>query len=243
MSGHFYAGLADAQVLQTRPYQLAQLAIADLVESRTIGLIHGDSGLGKTFAVRDASKQQVVKTCWFDFPGRTSTKAIVKGLVEGVTRVRQDGTRAQLEERLDDALAEEPWLFVIDEAQRLYAESIEFLRHIWDSPSSQLSLLLVGGNGCWEVISRYPMVLSRLHRRIRFGPLTQEDVIAYIPQLHPIYRKADPAVLAFIDGEYAGGNLRNWANFTKTAETIMRKHGRAGLDRHTVEAAFVLLGQ
>lgn len=40
------------------------------------------------------------------------------------------------------------------------------------------AILLVGGNGCWEVLSREPMLASRICRRVRFGPLPAPKVDA-----------------------------------------------------------------
>jgi DNA transposition AAA+ family ATPase len=58
----------------------------------------------------------------------------------------------------------------VDEAQRLTSECIEFLRYLHDHPHTRFALILVGGDGCWEVLSREPMLRSRIFRRLNFGP-------------------------------------------------------------------------
>ena len=50
---------------------------------------------------------------------------------------------------------------MIDEAQRLNGDCIELLRHLHDHPHTRFALLYVGGDGCWEVLSREPMLASR----------------------------------------------------------------------------------
>jgi DNA transposition AAA+ family ATPase len=65
---------------------------------------------------------------------------------------------------------------VVDEAQRLTRHAMEVLRYFYDDPDTQLALLLVGGDGCWETISREPMLASRVYRQRRFGPFRSADV-------------------------------------------------------------------
>ena len=45
-------------------------------------------------------------------------------------------------------------------------------RYLHDHDDTAFGLLYVGGNGCWEVLSREPMLRSRIFRRVRFGPMT-----------------------------------------------------------------------
>ena len=68
-------------------------------------------------------------------------------------------------------------LVVIDEAQWLNRDCIEYLRHLHDDPATKFALLLVGGNGCWDVLSRGPMLRSRLFRRVPLAPLRPEGVL------------------------------------------------------------------
>ena len=63
------------------------------------------------------------------------------------------GNRFELSDRLLDVLAERDRLIVVDEAQWLTRESIEYLRHLHDDPATRFGLLLVGGDGCWQVLA------------------------------------------------------------------------------------------
>ena len=53
MARHFL-DLAGAATLETESYLLAQRAVADAVDANAMAVLHGDAGLGKTFAVEDA---------------------------------------------------------------------------------------------------------------------------------------------------------------------------------------------
>ena len=90
----------------------------------------------------------------------------------------------------------------MDEAQRLNSDCIELLRHLHDDPKTKFALLYVGGDGCWEVLSREPMLRSRVFRRLPFRPLTAEEIPALMRDYHPIYTGADDALLRQIDELY-----------------------------------------
>jgi hypothetical protein len=49
-----FLDLAGAATLETDSYLLAQRAVADAVDAGAMAVLHGDAGLGKTFAVEDA---------------------------------------------------------------------------------------------------------------------------------------------------------------------------------------------
>ena len=57
--------------------------------------------------------------------------------------------RFELSDELIDALSDEPRLMIVDKAQWLNRECIEYLRHLHDHPETRFALLLVGGDGCW----------------------------------------------------------------------------------------------
>jgi len=59
---------------------------------------------------------------------------------------------------------------------RLASECIEFLRYLHDHPRIRFALILVGGDGCWEVLAREPMLRSRIFRRVNITSLTGEQV-------------------------------------------------------------------
>jgi len=51
-----FLDLAGAATLETESYLLAQRAVADAVDANAMAVLHGDAGLGKTFAVEDARR-------------------------------------------------------------------------------------------------------------------------------------------------------------------------------------------
>jgi AAA domain len=242
MPRHFL-DLAGAVTVATEPLRLAHRVVADLMDAGAMGVIHGEAGLGKTFAVDDAlhACPTVTEACWTSFPARPTMRQVTLDLLGLLTRTHRAGTRFQATHELIEALADRPRLLVIDEAQRLNRECIELLRHLHDHPATQFGLLLVGGDGCWEVLSREPMLRSRIYRRVRFQPLTVAEVLTVLPGYHPLYADTDPELLSLIDEHFAHGNWRNWAAFTHTAAALTAETGRI-LDEPLVRNVFALHG-
>ena len=135
-----------------------------------------------------------------------------------------------------------PCLVVVDEAQNLNRECIEFLRHLGEDPRRRGAMLLVGGDGCWDVLSREPMLRSRVFRRVAFTPLSTADVLRIIPSYHPLYATASDELIRFIDLHCGHGNFRNWASFTLSARDLCREVGRAEVDEQIARNVFALLG-
>jgi DNA transposition AAA+ family ATPase len=152
-----------------------------------------------------------------------------------------EGTRGQLERTLMRELRTHPRVLCIDEAQRLTAEGIEIMRSLHDDDATALTLLLVGGNNCWRVLSSQPMLRSRIHRPVEFRPLTESGVLELIPLMHPLLVGTKPSVLKFVDRSFARGNLRNWANFLVTAEGICSSAGLGAVTEAVARNAFTLL--
>lgn len=236
-----FLGLESARVLNTDDYLLTRRAIDDLARVKGMGVIHGDAGLGKTYSVRSALERlRGVDVSWFDFPGRTTTKAVVQALLREITGIDHEGTRPRLELLLLDQLSGRPRVLVVDEAQRLYDEIIEYLRHLYDRPNTRFALVLVGGNDCWSRVSSYPMVWSRVYRCIGFQPLSSDEVLRHVPRFHPVYGEVPPALIADIDAAFGHGNLRNWTKFTIDALALMRENDRDALSEDVVQAIFAL---
>ncbi|GAA4609704.1 DNA transposition AAA+ family ATPase [Actinoplanes octamycinicus] len=250
MPTHFL-GLTDAAVLPTTTYQLTARIIDDLVANLATGVIHGPAGTGKTFAVTDnlerlraAGGGHQVVTCSLAFPSKPTMLRVAAELVHALTGSEPAASRSRfrLINHLIGLLASTPRLIVIDEAQRLNGECIELLRHLHDHQDTRFALLYVGGDGCWEVLSREPMLRSRVFRRLPFKRLDRAQVPALIRSYHPIYAAADDALLADIDAVYGKGTLRDWAVFTHTAAGLCREARTATIDADVAGNAYALLG-
>jgi len=236
-----HPGLQDAGILNTPSLRLARIAVRHAAETAGIGVVHGDAGLGKTFAVTYACGETGVPVVWAQVGPRPTLKEVTEQVLSAVLGRRVQGTRYELTSQLRSVLAEERRLVVLDEAQNLNLEAVEQIRHVHDDLSTDFALLLVGGHGCWKTIEQYPMLRSRVQRRVRFEPLTGEEVLKYMPRYHRLYEGADPALLLGVDRRFARGNLRRWAVFTEACARLIADGQIERLDEEAVDLCLVLI--
>jgi DNA transposition AAA+ family ATPase len=150
MARHFL-DLAGAATLETESYLLAQRAVADVVDAGAMAVLHGDAGLGKTFAVEDALAAPQLPLLWVSFPSRPTPRLIAATLLESLTGRPTRMDRFAIIGRLVQLLTERPAIVVVDESQLLTSDCIELLRYLHDHRSTRFALVLVGGNGTWRV--------------------------------------------------------------------------------------------
>lgn len=209
------------------------------------------AGAGKTYAVEAALEDLAagtgttpVTTFTLAFPSQPTMRLVADELLQALTGAAAPRSRNRfyLTNALIELLAAMPRLLVIDEAQRLNGDCIELIRHLHDHPETRFALLYVGGNGCWEVLSKEPMLRSRVFRRLPFQPLKRDQIPALIRDYHPIYTGAPTKLLEEIDDAYAHGTLRDWAVFTRTAVDLCREDNRDHVDERIAANAYALLG-
>jgi DNA transposition AAA+ family ATPase len=237
-----HLGLRGAEVLATRHLLMTRQALSDVIDSEAMGAVVGPAGLGKTFAIEHAIETRAEPAITLTFEARPTMRLIADRLLHLLTGAPGHGTRFAMTDQLMNRLSERRRLVVIGEAQNLNRDCFEYLRHLHDDPATRFALLFDGGDGCWEVLAREPMLHSRIYRRVAFTPLTDLDVSGLIPGYHPIYHDADPELLQRIDAKAAHGRMRSWAAFTHTAATICRTRGERRIDRPIVESAITQLG-
>lgn len=226
-----FLDLEGAETMNTFGFARAQEAFADAVSAEAIGLVHGEAGLGKTFGVRHAIAECTLPVAWLAFRTRMTLKRFIEDTLAAVTGVPHQGSRFTLLDTLHEALTERPRVIVLDEAQLLSHEAIETARSLWDSPETKFTLILVGGNGCWEHIQRYPMLRSRIYTRVEFLPLTLDDVLETIPAYHPVWGESSPKTIELLDRRLARGNFREWAAATRMANAICERDGKTHVTR------------
>ncbi|MFJ1938575.1 MULTISPECIES: AAA family ATPase [unclassified Kitasatospora] len=246
-----FVDLQDSVTLPTGYFQLAAKVLDDLVANAATGVVHGPAGTGKTFAVeaalealerRPSGERPAVVS--LQFPSRPTMRLIADQLLQELTGAESPSSRNRfdLTTKLVGLLASPMRLIVVDEAQRLTGDCIELLRHLHDDRRTRFALLYVGGDGCWEVLSREPMLRSRIFRRLRFEALAQAEIPVLMRRYHPIYSGVDDHLLFEIDNAYGHGTMRDWAVFTHTAAGLCAAAGRPVLDEEITTSAYALLG-
>lgn len=236
-----FLGLTGATAIPTQQFQMGQLLVQAICRKDSIGVLHGDAGYGKTFTMRNAIEQVTDReVVVLEFPPEASSRQVAGSLVKSLTGVDLSCERRIIIDAAADALREKRRLLVIDEAQRLTHKPIELLRHFHDDRGGKFGLLLVGGNECWKVLSRYPMLKSRIHHRVEFHRMDPDEVVAMMRAFHPVWEGADTSLIDEIDERHCRGVWRRWTGFTATLIDLAEQMGKKPLDREVVDLTFVM---
>ena len=102
--------------------------------------------------------------------------------------------------------------------------------------------MLVGGDDAWQVLSREPMLRSRVFRRVTLAPLSSSQVPQLMGAFHSVYDGVEAELLLLVDDHFAHGNLRDWASFTYTAAKLCAEHGSDRLNEEVARNTFALHG-
>lgn len=70
----------DAGLVRTQDYALCQRAVADVLAAGAMGIIHGQAGTGKTFAVEDAVAASGEPAVFLAFPSRPTMRGMAEEL-------------------------------------------------------------------------------------------------------------------------------------------------------------------
>jgi DNA transposition AAA+ family ATPase len=242
---HHYLDLGDATTVETDALGLTRRAVSDVCERRAMGVIHGPAGTGKTFAVEEAVEAlpDTWGAMWLRFPSRPTMRLVAAEIhreLTGTDPERRD--RFQLTRLLRAELALTPTLLIVDEAQNLNRECIEFLRYLGEDPARQSATLLVGGDGCWGILSREPMLRSRIYRRVTFNPLPAAEMVSAARRFHPLYRDTPDDLLEMIDSATGKGYFRHWARFTLSAVSLMAETRTTRLSERVIRNVATVLG-
>lgn len=233
--------LEGAAVLETATLKKTRRWVADVISGRLIGVFHGDAGNGKTRSLKLAL-EGIPNVHWCYFRLHASETWVANKLLTVLTGVEHNLDYDPADELLAEVLRAQRPILVIDEAQDLDHDPLEFLRHHHDDPETTFPLLFAGGNGCWETLRSYPMLKRRVRRRLEFVPLSEAEVLSQIPRLHPIYKDAAPDVILFVNDYFAFGNLGYWTNFTADAAELCAEHNFATVTEEVARNVFALEG-
>jgi hypothetical protein len=231
-----------ASVIQTDYLLLARDNLLDVCEEFAMGAFWGPAGVGKSYALLEAVGQvRDMPVTWIEFGHRPTMRHVT---VELLKKLGYEGRMGSKHDMIDPlaSLLQTPRLLVIDEAQRLNTECIDHLRSIHDRVETRFAIALAGGDGCWETLSKEPMLQSRIWRRTPFTPLEEDEVTALIPTFHPIYENAPRELLLQIDRTFAHGLLRDWAGITKTLIGLTRRLRQSKLSERTIHSALAKHG-
>lgn len=235
-----FLGLPDAHIVATDALLLTRDNLADVIEAKAMMCVHGDAGVGKTLSV-NASLRELAPdlVCRIQFRARPTPRDIRHTLFDALALGGAPPSRPiEFDKLLKDVLSERFRVLVCDEAQWMSRECFEYWRHLWDDRRTDIALVFVGGGDCYRVLSREPMLSSRVYVWQEFRRMTSKQVLRVIPAFHPVWADADPRLIGFADAHAGHGNFRNWAKVTAHTVRALARLDRPRVDQEVLGWVF-----
>ncbi|MGW0827192.1 AAA family ATPase [Streptomyces sp. NPDC002845] len=201
-------------------------ALADAAAKRRFLCVLGDAGIGKTFAVHAASRRlgeggQLVPL-WFraqPVPADLRT-ALHRALALPGEAPADPGAADTL---IRHALAGRPRIVVVEDAHRLSASCMEYLRFLHDGVPGGLCVVLTAARRGERRLRAQRMLATRTAGWLCLQPLTRDQIPLAVPALHPVWEGVDAGDLMALDARLAGGALRRWAVITHHTRQVMAR--------------------
>jgi type II secretory pathway predicted ATPase ExeA len=155
-----------------------------------IVVIYGNSGLGKTFAIRaflEGLTERTVTGLPLALRIEVKQKVTAKGLARQILAALGEVPRSRefydyIDEVKEAILGSGVALFIFDEADRLDEETFEFLRSMTDL--TRIPIALVGLPTILQVIKPHKKFRDRVAMKIPFEALDTEEVLhSFLPHL------------------------------------------------------------
>ena len=186
-------------------------------QEEKIGLIHGNSGMGKTYVMERLVKQSA-GILFLEIVPPLAPKGLMVLLCRRL-KLRVSGTCEELTERIFSHLKTEPCLLVIDEAEHLRVKSLEWLRRLSDLTKAKL--LLIGTEKLHEKIAQES--LEQLRNRIDIAwpmsPLEPTETACYCKERGIADHKTAHTL--------SQGNFRKLARLIKRTQQFAKDQSKA----------------
>lgn len=193
-----------------------------------MALVYGEPGLGKTqTALWWALKNDAV---YVRCANKMTSRWLLEEIVEELGEVPYLRT-SDLFKQCAKQLKTNPRIIIVDEIDYLVKESaaIETLRDIHDK--TDVPIVLVGMNKADKKLMRYPHLLDRVSRKLKFESFSYQDVKAIITQLSEI--EITECAIKYIHSQ--ANRLRQLVKFINMAENICLTNGLTVIDEKTIK--------
>jgi type II secretory pathway predicted ATPase ExeA len=178
----------SAGVLMNRATRRAFEILDRLVAERTIGMAIANPGVAKSYSIKAwRQRRPNVRHCWIEADVLTAARPLLNALMQGLKLgSRTHVNMAVSKVGICEALAADPVLVIIDEADLLTVRTFDVLRSIWDRVAelrdtdgeSAFPLALFGTPHLREMLMRPD--LERLRRRVseqaELPPMNEREV-------------------------------------------------------------------
>lgn len=183
----------------------------------TLLVFHGQAGRGKTSAARFFAAQEGWTYCRVTKGWQKSELWMLQDLCFDLKVDPIPKRKRPAFEAIKETLLKEPRTIIIDEADKMPAGLLEWIRDFADL--TYVPFALVGEKLIMHKMKHERRIWSRTVRCIGFGPITTQDILFFAKQAADLNLKADQAELL---REASEGDFRLVARDVRRLEEIIR---------------------
>jgi Cdc6-like AAA superfamily ATPase len=234
----------------TEPYELTQVVLSGELEAMmndpefpALVLITGPVGTGKTYAVTSWCKSVVdrAKTIFAKCDPSAKGYEIIRVLLRQA-KLSDQGTGAQLMDRLIEWLRNRVVIVVLDDANVLTSQSLRHLRRLIDEDDMKFVLVMIGTD--FSLAKQVaPEIPSRRTGAVSFGPLKGAGLVKALKAYHELLRNTDAELLKRIDKQHCHGEWRAWRSILKKLIAGAAAAGEHSVTEEIASAAVTLRGE
>lgn len=215
----------DAHLVATEALMTTLDNIQETIEAKAMMCAFGPAGHGKTMSVNSALRKLAPDITYrLELRSGPTPRDIRHGLFRALGLPGEPPTRPiEFDTLLKETLSQTFRVLVCDEAQWMGRSSFEYWRHLWDDRNTDMAVIFAGGDDCYKVLKREPMLASRIFIWQKFKRMPEDEVVATLPAFHSLWAGVGPQRIRGIDRAAAHGNFRNWATITKHMLHGMKK--------------------
>lgn len=228
--------------------QVKEMAAAchALIETREMGVVYGEPGVGKTISAMHITaewqKRGQPKALYTEVDVGASPVGIAINLLRMMADIRPANASDALRIIENLTMEQELVLIIMDEADRLNARSLEMVRSIYDR--TRIPIMLIGMYEILRGLRSHKKFYSRVGISYQYEPLSYEQLAEMLGKLHPLLRDIDPVEEnGFLEYIFKAtrGEFRRINRLVKQAERIRKANNHPVLSLSVFEAASKLL--
>ncbi|WP_051967385.1 ATP-binding protein [Kitasatospora mediocidica] len=234
----------DAHLVATDALMTTLDNIEATIEAKAMMCAFGPAGHGKTMSVNSALRQLAPDTTVrLELRSGPTVRDIRYGLFQVLGLPGEPpGRPIEFDTLLKETLSERFRVLVCDEAQWMGRSSFEYWRHLWDDRHTDIAVIFAGGDNCYKVLKREPILASRIFIWQKFKRIPEDEVTATLPAFHRMWSGVRPDLIRDIDRAAAHGNFRNWATVTKHLQQGMKKMNLTEINDDLVNWVYSRIG-
>jgi DNA transposition AAA+ family ATPase len=227
------AALEEQGIVETSCYKAVSKFCSLVFKNRMMGMLIGDAGAGKTTALRDYLRKHPASILVEADPGYTP-RIFFEDLCSRLN-VSAPNTTHDKFMQVVSKLKGSGRLLMVDEAEWLPMETLEYVRRIHDKAG--IGIVLCGLPRLEHNVrgkrEQFLQLSSRIQLVTRLKTLTEKDVEAYLESRFEKYEGECAATLV----EYSGRNCRIMANLCKLSVEAMAFGNIPSLSREVLDKA------